>query len=414
MPVARSLRPGLPAALFMLLASVYMLTWSGRINSDDTLLLLNASASLARHGDLRADLAAGNTPKAPGQLSQGPGYESLPVINVEPLQALLVAPLHWLGQRLPGAGLAHMVFLFNTLVSAAAGSLFFLHARRLGHNERAALLASLLLGLATIVWPYSDSFFQAPLTLLLILLAAYQLERWRQSGWRAPLPALLALIALLLLPLARLSGLLAFPALLVIALPDPRSRRGGLLLLLLFAVTAIVTLLFINGFFRNTWHFRRDLSLLLSSLDIEYMRVLHSYLVSPGGSLWGTSPVLLLTLPGAWLMLRAGRFRYVLVAFLALFTFALTFALWQGQHWFGGLSWPPRFLIPILPLVLLPALPVLERLCRRPRPRGLLPAFALLTGYSVWVQLSAVSLPWEVYGAALPPESGGLGNGAAG
>ena len=394
----------------MLLASIYMLTWSGRINSNDALLLLNASGSLVRYGDMRADLGAGNTPTSPGQLIPGPGYESLPEIRVEPLQAWLAAPLYWLALRLPGPGLAHTVYLFNVLVSAAAVSLFFLYARMLGHSERAALLASLLLGLATIVWPYSDSFFQAPLTLLIILLAAFQLERWRRSGWRAPMPALLALLALLLMPLARQSALLALPALAVLVLPDLRSRLRVRQWLLLVSglLTAPILVALVLG---SEWsRILNELGNRLAQLDLAFSaRVLHSYLISPGGSLWGTSPVLLLALPGAWLLWRSRRVRYVLVALLMLAGFALTFAFWQGIHWFGGLSWPPRFLIPAVPFLLLPALPVLERVTQGPRPRWLLPAVALLTGYSLWVQISATSLPWEAYGSALPPEAGGLG-----
>ena len=394
----------------MLLASIYMLTWSGRINSNDALLLLNASSSLVRYGDVRADLGAGNVPNSPGQLIPGPGYESLPEIRVEPLQAWLAAPLYWLALRLPGPGLAHTVYLFNVLVSAAAVSLFFLYARMLGHSERAALLASLLLGLATIIWPYSDSFFQAPLTLLMILLAAFQLERWRRSAWQAPLPVLLALLALLLMPLARQSALLAVPALAVIVLPDLRSRlrvRQWLLLVAGVLVAAILAALVLG----SEWgRILDELGIRLAQLDLAFSaRVLHSYLISPGGSLWGTSPVLLLGLPGAWLMWRSRRIRYVLVALLMMLAFALTFAFWQGIHWFGGLSWPPRFLIPVVPFLLLPALPVLERLTQFPRPRWLLPAVSLLTGYSLWVQISAISLPWEVYSSALPPEAGALG-----
>ena len=394
----------------MLLASIYMLTWSGRINSNDALLQLNASGSLVRYGDMRADLGAGNTPTSPGQLIPGPGYESLPEIRVEPLQAWLAAPLYWLALRLPGPGLAHTVYLFNVLVSAAAVSLFFLYARMLGHSERAALLASLLLGLATIVWPYSDSFFQAPLTLLMILLVAFQLERWRRSGWRAPMPALLALLALLLMPLARQSALLALPALAVLVLPDLRSRlrvRQWLLLVSGMLTAPILAALVL----RSEWgRILNELGNRLAQLDLAFSaRVLHSYLISPGGSLWGTSPVLLLALPGAWLLWRSRRVRYVLVALLMVTAFALTFAFWQGIHWFGGLSWPPRFLIPTVPFLLLPALPVLERLTQGPRPRWLLPAVALLTGYSLWVQINATSLPWEAYGSALPPEAGGLG-----
>ncbi len=400
-----------PAALlFVLLASVYMLTWSGRINSNDALLLLNASSSLVRYGDMRADLGAGNTPQTPDQFVAGPGYGELQEIRVEPLQVWLAAPLYWLALHLPGPGLAHTVYLFNVLVSAAAVSLFYAYARMLAYSERAALAASLLLGLATIVWPYSDTFFQAPLTPLLLLLAAFLLERCRHNNWRVPLTVLAALTALALLPLSRQSALLAIPALMVIALPEPDTLRRGRARLILAATAAVVlvpALLFVLPRWEWLLYTLRQVA---GALDMDrVITALHSYLLSPGGSLWGTSPVLLLALPGAWALLRNGRQRYALVAALMLGGHALVYAFWQGEHWFGGLSWPPRFLIPVVPFVLLAAMPVFEGLLRAGRPRLLLPGVALLVAYSLWVQLSAVSLPWEVYGAALPPEAGGLG-----
>ncbi len=105
------LRPATSGALFVLLASVYMITWSGRINSNDELLLLNASASLVRYGDMRADLAAGSVPPAPGDLRVSDSHPPLPDIRVEPLQPVLAAPLYWLALLLPGVGLAHSVHL---------------------------------------------------------------------------------------------------------------------------------------------------------------------------------------------------------------------------------------------------------------------------------------------------------------
>ncbi len=408
-------RPGLPVALFILLASIYMLTWSGRINSQDARLMLNASSSLVRFGDMRADLAAGETPPAPGKLATEQGVRSLPEIQVEPLQPLLAAPLYWLALHVPGAGLAHGVYLFNVLVCAAAGSLMFLYSRRLGYSEAAAVLAALALGLATIVWTYSDSFFQAPLAMLFILLAACQLEQLREGGRRRPAAVLMAALTLLLMPFARHSTLLALPALVIIAVPTvdlrPATRRW-----LLPAIPVAVVLMPVL------------LILLLQNSSIlqhlpglpdwigpgHYAGVIHSYLLSPGGSLWGTSPVLLLALPGAWLLWRAGKRRHVLAALVLVATFALVFAWWQGVHWFGGLSWPPRFLIPVVPLVLLTAMPVLERLTQSSRSRWLLPAVALLAAGSLWVQLGAISLPWEVYGHALPPEAGGHGDWSGG
>ena len=405
------LRPATSVALFVLLASVYMITWSGRINSNDELLLLNASASLVRYGDMRADLAAGSVPPAPGDLQLSASRPPLPDIRVEPLQPVLAAPLYWLALLLPGVGLAHSVHLFNVLVSAAAGALFFLYARLCGYGAAAAILASAALGLATIVWPYSDSFFQAPLALFMILLAGYQLERLRQEGWSAPVPILLALATLLLLPLAHQSTLLALPALLIVALPERSAfralqGRNALLALLLLLVLAVV--LFASA------GFQKELQTVLRHLGrlnlAEQASRLHSYLISPGGSLWGTSPVLLLALPGSWLLWRERRRRQLWAGLVMMLVFAFASAIYLDHQWFGGLSWPPRFLVPVVPFVLLAAMPVFERLTQGPRSRGLVVLVSLLLAYSVWVQVSGVSLPWEAYGVALPPESGGYGD----
>ena len=404
-------RPATAVALFILLASVYMITWSGRINSNDELLLLNATASLVRFGDMRADLAAGSVPPAPGDLRVTPTDPPLPDIRVEPLQPLLAAPLHWLALLLPGVGLAHSVYLFNVLVCAAAGALFFLYARSCGYSEAAAVLASAALGLATIVWPYSDSFFQAPLALFMILLAGYQLERLRQGGWRAPVPILLALATLLLLPLAHQSTLLALPALLIIALPEGRAwrairRKSATPALLLFLILAVI-LVASPGFQKELQTVFRH----LGRLDpAEQASRIHSYLISPGGSLWGTSPVLLLAFPGSWILWRERRGRQAWVGLVMMLVFAFASAIYLDHQWFGGLSWPPRFLVPVVPFLLLAAMPVFERITQGSRSRGLVVLVSLLVACSLWVQISGVSLPWEAYGVALPPESGGYGD----
>jgi hypothetical protein len=80
----------------------------------------------------------------------------------------------------------------------------------------------------------------------------------------------------------------------------------------------------------------------------------------------------------------------------------------SNQHWFGGLSWPPRFLVPAVPFMLLAALPALDRLARRPASVAfILPALVLFT-YSLWVQFNGVALDWGAYNAVLPPRAGGL------
>ena len=407
-------RARLLVVIFIFLTSAYMLTYSGRIVSTDTLFLLDATGSLVRYRDLRLDISAGVRPPPPDQLQTGEGFAPLPDVDAEPLQIVLAAPLYWLAEQLPAVGLAHTVYLLNILVSAAAGSLIYVYALVLGYDLKVGVVAALLFGLATIVWPYSKTFFQEPLTLLLILATALWLEMWRRAGYKQVGWLVLAGIAGMGAVLSKRAALLALPALVVLAAPnfaEGRSQRqiwqrAGLIVAVGLALAAVLLIasepLGIAG--------RIDRALRIIQRPGMFAGVaLHSYLLSIGGSVWGTSPVILLALPGAWLLHRQSRYRYTLALILMLALFALVYALWQGRDWFGGLSWPPRFLIPVIPFAVLVTLPVLDRVLHRRVSYLWKLATILLVVYSVWVQLSGVTLAWSAYSAALPPEAGGLG-----
>ncbi|MGQ9889898.1 MAG: hypothetical protein ACUVSX_15640 [Aggregatilineales bacterium] len=405
-PVARR-QARLSVALVTLLASMYMLTYSGRIESGDSLLLVDAVGSVVNQGDTRLDLAVPHRPPPPQLIQPGQAYP-LPAVNAEVLQLVLAAPLYWAAQRLPGVGLVHAVYLFNVLVCALAGGVMFLYGRALGYSERTATLAGLLLGLATIVWPYSKSFFQEPAALLLLLLAGLLLERWRAAGGTSAWLLVGAALAVTGAMLNKNAAALALPALLVIALPGLRGvARARLTQYAVFAV-GLVAALFVAGFAFNVFvRFERLFATLGGPQDYA-LTALHSYLLSPGGSVWGTSPALLLAVPGAWLLLRSGRWRYPLALALALGSFAFVYAVRQGPDWFGGLSWPPRFLVPTIPFALLCALPAIERLAHGRLPLWARASAGVLIAFSVWVQFTGVSLWWGEYTAALPPEAEGL------
>ena len=389
--------------LFVGLCSLYMLTYSARIESTDTLFLFDAAGSLIRFGDLKLDTSAGVRPPAPNVLQIGDGYTPLPDVDAEPLQIILASPLHWLTSHIPGIGLIHGVYLFNVLVSAAAGCVLYLYARTLGYAAKVGVLAALLLALGSIVWPYSKTFFQEPLALLLILVTALLLEKWRGSGYRAFGWLLLALLAALGALLGKAAAALALPGLVLIAAPRLTPRRlifllviaGGLAVLLFLAAEPLG----ISG--------RIDQLVNVIRQPSPYSTVaIHSYLFSIGGSVWGTSPVMLLALPGLWL---SRNWRHGLALLLMLLSFALVYTFLQEQNWFGGLSWPPRFLIPVVPFGLIAALPALDRALRRPLPNILTLITALLFVYGIWIQFSAVTLRWNEYLRGLPPEANGLG-----
>jgi hypothetical protein len=395
--------------LVIFLNCIYMLTYSARIDSTDTLFLLDGVGSFLHYGDFVLDVSAGTRPPVPQSLIAGI-YYPLPALGSETLQVVLASPLLALAERLPGIGLAHAVYLFNILVCALAGGTIFFYVLVLGYSEKTAIISALLFGLGTAVWPYSRTFFQEPLTLLLLLLAALLIERWRALHYRSVLLSVFVVLMVVGAILSKGAALLAVPALIILALPDIFSNRSLRQIASLLAITGlvIIVLLLLGDVLGITDRFDR-LFAALGEPNPYLGPALQGYLLSIGGSIWGTSPVLLLGIPGAWALHRQRSYRHLLAALAAVLAFSFVYALRQGPDWFGGLSWPPRFLLPVLPLVFTCAFPIVDRALRRPVSRALTVGFIAVCVYSLWVQFSGVSLWWGEYYKALPPESGGVG-----
>lgn len=389
--------------VFTLLASVYLMTYSARIESGDTRRFFDAVSSLVDYGDFHLDLSASEFPP---QSFDDSRYYPLQRADVEPLQVILAAPLYLLARVVPGIGLAHTVYLFNAIVGAAAGCILFLYALALGHSERAALLATGAFALGTAIFPYTKTFFREPLVLLMLLVCGLLIERLRAGGYRS-VPLLIGVVlAVVGLLLAKASALLALPALMILAFPGSRDARARRALAVLGGLIAVVAVIFVVLSAVSAFGDRYNVLKLLRDDSASYLlTALQAYLLSPGGSIWGTSPIVLLALPGLWLLLRRRQWRYPLAIVLLVGAFALGYAGLNGPHWFGGLSWSPRFLVPVLPFLVVAALPIFERITKS--GMWLLVGVALFI-YSLWVQLSGVTLDWSAYPPALPPEANGL------
>jgi len=107
-------------------------------------------------------------------------------------------------------------------------------------------------------------------------------------------------------------------------------------------------------------------------------------LLSPGkGLLWYSPPVVLGLAGFVPLARRRGR----VAAFLGGVTALYLLAHAAYNHWHGGGAWGPRLILPILPLLILPAA---EWLQRPPRRAGARLALAALLAAGVIVQVPAV------------------------
>ena len=402
---SRRIRVFLLLVVFCL--GVYMLAYRGLIQSGDTRRALDALSSFVRYGDWLMDET--NWIKLPFRIRESAALPLGEYRVDERLNILLASPLLRIAEALPRLGNIHTVWLFNVIVTALTGGIIFLLLRAMGYADSVAAIVAISAGLGTNLWAYSQTFFRDPLTSFFILatLFALQLGAARGSGGRA-LCCLVAVITICLAVSTKFSALFAAPAVVIFALPDRLMQRYPVLrqaLGILMALAALVTciLMLLAPFPPVAREF-------LLGIGIETKQVaaaLRAYILSPGASLWATSPLLLLAIPGGVMLWRRGQKQLVAAAWLLFAGYALGHAILTEAHWFGGLSWPPRFLLPVIPVLMLLTAPLAQELLNA-RARWLRIIWAALLCYGLWIQFVGVSLSFERYGDSLPPEAEGL------
>lgn len=393
--------------LVTLMASFYMLTFRGRIESGDTLRALDALTSQTRYGDWLMDESVWF--KYTFSVRENIDFPLTPYDVQEKLNLQLASPLLQLAQAIPKLGNIHTVWLFNIIVTSLNIGLLYLCVRALDYSETTAIGVAISAGIATNMWAYSQTFFREPLVSFFILLAILGIQVLYNRGWIKWLISIgWILIMLSLAYLTKFSAIMAFPAIIFLAIPTLDISNHRLLRklstpLLLIQVMILGILLLLNPL-------PEVIQNLVSRFNetpeiISY--ALRVYILSPGGSLWGTSPILLLSLIGNVMLIRQNKHRLVWVIWLIFAGYTTGHAVTTGTDWFGGQSWPPRFLTPIIPVLMLATAPVLHHIIQH-KKRLLGCVWVALVAYGIWIQFSSVSLMWYQYESALPPESGGL------
>ena len=403
--------------VLVLCSSLYLLVYSGFTETTDTRFMFDAVESFVRHGDFLQDTTAGER-MAWSYEEASSAYPLLPV-DAEPLQILLASPLYWIAQQLPTIGMVHVVWLFNIMVMWVVLPIFYGYILNLGYDTGVAIVVTLVYATATSIVPYTKTFFQEPLTVAFVLSIAYAIHRWQGAHYRAWRWLGLALGLIVLGVFARRSILVAAPAWLLIASPygDSLFRPYWRQVLLWCGIVALVVGLYYYTLPQSAQAI--DLRRGHTGAWVWYDMMLRAannqaiqgYLFSIGGSFWGTSPIILLGLVGmGWLGYQRTP-RYALVTLTMTLTYVLFYAKVTSFEWFGGLSFPPRFLLALIPFWMLCSLPVWAWLLQ-PRMTFWRMLTALGTGglllYSLWIQFNGVSYWWGVYSQLLPAEAQGF------
>jgi len=385
--VSRSTRALRAIGIFALLVSIYFLTYSGVPVSGDELLMFDGVHSYLQNGTL--ELAYTNQWRPYATL---PGDQPVITLDIEPMQVYWAAPLVWLARRLPGIGLMHAAWTLNIFVTALTAVVIYYYGLALHYRDRTAIVVALLYGLATMAWVYSKMFFREPLFGLLVFTSAYGLEQWRSHlerrnrfhlGWM-----LLADLALVGALLTKEAILIVVPTLILVALP------GALRRLLTWRVV-IVIVIFMGLIAALRWN---AIAAWLLRIDFHYLdEALTAYLVSPGFSIWATSPALLVGLYGLYRLIRRNALRQSIVPLAILLSITLGYSVLRGALWYSGTGWGPRYLLPTIPFLALWLLPAVEAMLKRRLPAWGQGIAVGLIVQSVFIQIVGVLAPIEVY-----------------
>jgi hypothetical protein len=252
------------------------------------------------------------------------------------------------------------VNLFNCFTTALLCAVFFLFSTRLGASAQWSLISTALLGLTTFIGPFSTGFLQHSSEALFLLWAFYFLFLNTQHPNRRL--CLWAGVMVALMILFRFPSVISVPSLTIYLLLSLWQHRLSLptddssfsspfqqLISFLIPVTIGFALHLIVNYikFETIWGRYNN-----EGFHTPLLKGLFAFLLSPGDSIFLFSPLLLL-LP--WLYRRFWQ-QYRLET-IVIFSLTTIYIVFYGKYtaWHGlWSSLGPRYLIPIVPILLLP------------------------------------------------------------
>jgi len=391
------------ALLFALFQALYALTSSGNVfRAPDEFEVYFQAEHLTDAGDLSVPqtlairqpvIVDGRVVGSQSMFFGEIGRDRRPYAPYGPLGAVLALPHHLLGRAVAAAGgvrraplpggIAWLIVVggVTMLATATAGALTVAGFHRaiviLGAPAGFALGLSLLLGGATVLWPYSTSFFSEAWQAAAFIWAATLLldarERTQAGQGYSPAGTALAAVLLAAAGLTKVTSLIFAPAFVVAVMLDgsvDRPQRLKTAAALAAAILAATTVHFGWNLYRfgRAFDFGYDWSETIPHLPAraflaaDVPRGLAVLLFSPGKSIVLWAPPLILAASG---FRRFWRRERAIAAGIA--AAAAGGLLFYAAYLFpeGGYCHGPRNLVPIVPLMLLPAIAAKEALGAR-------------------------------------------------
>lgn len=381
------------------MALLYLLTYRGSPRISDEVYMLGITSSIVERGSVDVDQLSWLFERVPERF--GPDGRRYTRFGVG--LPLVAAPAYFIGEYWPISGAEQfagypigplasirLVMTSNILFTALTAFGVWRIVRVLGFSPRTAALTTAGYSVGSMAWPYTETFFSEPLMALGLTWAIVWTLRFAQDGGSGKLWA--AGLALSLAAVARPATMLLVPVFVFyIALGSRGYSRQllipvavfGLSLLPGLGINATYNFLRFGDFLNTGFHFKQFINLPLEPLL--------AFLISPSRGVFWLNPVLLLGIPGSFLLLRRDH-RTVLFLSLLMGLHTVFYALYARPY--GGWAWGPRYLLSVIPVAMIFTAPLWEKFWTG--SRTLQTTVIILTVLSVAVQLVATLADWSL------------------
>ncbi|HZD41167.1 MAG TPA: glycosyltransferase family 39 protein [Terriglobales bacterium] len=320
--------------------------------------------------------------------------------------SVLALPFYAFGKLIGGSSEKY-VYIMHLLAGAITVSVVFLFCVSLGYSNRSSLLAAVFYGFGSMAWPLAKQPFDHVGETLFILLSVYSLYLYTVQ-YRIKFIILSAVFFGISLNI-RLTSILVGPSLLLIAIGagmKERSLRNSksklfhhMVIFMVVLIPFIVAILWYNSYrFGSMYETGFQLIADKTGLDFfsgtQLLTGLQGLLLSPGKGIFYYSPVALLFFPA--IIPFYNRHRILAASFV---TVSISYLLFMSKniYWHGDWAWGPRYLLAILPFLIIPAVALLEK-----HNNGSKPFLWKTTIYGIFVvgfviQVAAVSVNYYNY-----------------
>jgi len=382
--------PLLLLSIFTFFFAAYALTLEGLPTGGDAWGMFLVTDSIVNDGDVflsasdRVVLRAGRDGKWVSKYGIGQSLAEIP--------AYLAGSLASKSAHGPyRTALLYFITSFTSvLVSSGTCVLFYLTCVQIGWSRRVSLVLTVAVGFGSLIWPYSKTLFSEPLQAFSLPASFYMLMKWRDTGgaWRAAAAGFFLGLTAATKPFL----VLCTPPLIVYFLCGLGLRRRGkaqfrdaLLFFCAFAFWIAVVICY------NWLRFGNPLELgYLGGTDRDGVHGFNTpLLVGLHGLLFSSGKGLIFFMPATVLLIFAWRpfarrrpaeaWTIAAVSVLML----VSYSKWNAWH--GDYSWGPRFLLPAVPLLLLPIGVLFRRFANK---AAVISVFCI----SVFVQVLGVSV----------------------